>query len=292
MSDNYEIGSGFTDQQLALASWWVRHRIALRDAGYGALVIISVLFWGFTLWTLLDSYIISYPRESRIIQRIAQNQLNLATLQNMAPQPVQSTEVETFATTGNRSDFLVELTNPNALWWAVFTYHFDAEGESTPKRQGYILPQSQRYLTELGWPGKMIARSAQLQIDDIRWYHVNPKQVGGDYAAFASARQQLQFKDVEYKNNLQIGNQAIGQTSFTLTNPSGFGFWEVGVTAVVFRGNTPAGVTRIQLKEIKPGESRPVTIHWFDNLPGITKTDLRADVNILDAQSYLPTEKF
>lgn len=292
MPDDYVIGSGLSEQELGLASWWVRHRIALRDAGYGALVILSALCWGYVLWILLDSYVISYPREQRIAQHIANDQLNLSTLQNMAPQPVQSTQVETFPTTGNRMDFLVELTNPNPLWWAEFTYHFNADGDNTPQRQGFILPQSQRYVTELGWQGKTVARAAQLQVDDIRWHHVNPNQVQNDYASFAANRLQLQFKDVKYENNLQIGNRTIGQTSFTLVNTSGYGFWDVDVTAVVFRGGSPAGVTRVNLQQVKPGESRPITIDWFDNLPGITRTDLRADVNILDPNSYLPSEKF
>lgn len=291
MSD-YVIGSGLSEQDLKLASWWVRNGHSLKKIGQLALIIFSVVCWGYGLWSFLDAYAISYPRESRITQHIAQNQLNADSLNALTPQPVQSTEVNIFQTTGNRQDFLVQLSNANPEWWAEFDYHFDADGEPTPTRKEYILPNSQRYVTETGWKGKAYARNAALQVENVQWHRIIPSEVNGNYENFFSQHQQLQMNDIKYQNDLTVGAQTIGRTTFTLVNPSGFGFWEVNITAILARAGNPVGVTTVTEREIKPGESRPVTIDWFENLPGISRSELQANVNILTPKSYLPSGRF
>ena len=292
MSDQHVIGSGFTDQELALASWWVRHQPTVKRLGYGALIGASTLLWGYTLWTLLDSYIISEPRESRIIQRMVQNTVASGAFEAAAPQPITPSEVTLMPGTDNRQDMLIQLSNANTKWWAEFTYYFADQGGETPRHKTYILPNSQRYLTELGWKGKNALTSPQVVIEDIKWHRLDPNKVDKDYTAFSQKRLQFTFDDVSYKKDLLIGTQQVGQTNFILNNPTGYGFWSTQVTILLYRADSLAAFTTIDLKEIKPNESRPITINWFDNLTGISKTEIRADVNVLDPAAYLPGQRF
>lgn len=280
-----------TEGELKIASFWVRRRQLLKSILFGTLIGISILTWGWVLWSLTDAYIISYPRESRITQRIAQNQLTLDSLTTSAPQQIQTSSPLVLPGTDNRSDILVELTNPNPLWWADFTYRFEVGGTVTEPRQGYILPQDRRLLTELGWNGGR-ARSATLRVEDLHWHRVDPAAVNRDYATFREERMQLAFTDVTYKNDLTIGTQSVGQTSFVLENPSGFGFWNVELTIILYRGATPVAINTITEREVKPGEKRPITVQWYENVSGVTKTDIRPSVNLLDQNAYLPSERF
>lgn len=289
MSDNHIIGSGMGDQDLRMASFWVRNHLLLRRLGYGSLMVIGGITWLFVLWTLLDAYAISYPRESRIPLRIMQNQLAASGLAAVAPKPIQPSETSVFTGTDGRQDFLVELTNNNEHWWIEFDYHFDASGELTPTRHGYVLPSDRRTLTELGFASKTKSRTARLIVEDIRWHRVNPAEVGGDYKPFADLRRQFRFEDISYNHDLKIGEQTVGQSAFTFVNDSAYGYWGVELTVVLFRGDTPVGVTTIERRQVRPGESIPVSINWFENPAGITKTDVRASVNILDPNAYLPT---
>lgn len=292
MPQDYNIGSGMSERQLQLSTFWVRRRLLLRNLGYGTLVAIGALSWGWVLWGLVDAYIISYPRESRITRLIAQNQVTLNSLTATAPQQVQSSTPLILASTDNRSDILVELTNPNPQWWAEFTYRFEVDGTVTPERKGYLLPQDRRYVTELGWRTGGRARNATLQVDNVRWHRVDPSIVGNDYSAYREERVQMSFTDVTFRRDLTVGTQNISQTSFVLENPSGFGFWEVELTVILYRGSTPVAMNTIKEREIKPGEKRPITVQWYENLSGVTKTDIRPSVNILDPSVYLPTERF
>jgi len=292
MPESYNIGSGLTEQQLKLANFWMRNGAAIKKAGYGLLIAFSIVTWGYALWVVLDTYAISYPRESRIPSVIAQNHLTEAALQAAIPEPVRPTDVSIFQNTDSRQDFLVQISNSNPTWWAEFDYSFDTQGETTPVRHGYILPLSQRYLTELGWKGQAAARSATFKVANIAWHRIDQAAVGNDYSTFLAKRWQLAFDDIDYKNNLKIGDKTVGQSNFTLRNPSAYGFWSVDLNIVLYRLGNPVAVTTVNVKDIKPGESRPMSINWFDNPTSVSKTEIQPNANILNPSVFLPSTRF
>lgn len=289
MPDEHVIGSGLTDQELKVANFWVRNRYLLRRIGYWILGVIGGLSWLFVLWSLLDAYAISYPRESRIPRRILQNQLAVDGLTASAPKQITPSQTYVFQAPDNRLDFLVEIMNPNTTWWAEFDYAFDNAGERTPTRKGYILPSSKRYITELGYASTNRARSGRLIVENIQWHRIDPSAVGRDYAAFSSNRLQFRIDDPTYTRDLTVGTQVVGQSKFTLVNESAFGYWNPQITVVLFRGSAPVAATTLQRSDIRAGESVPMTVNWFENMAGISKSDIRVDVNILDPKAYLPT---
>lgn len=194
-----------------------------------------------------------------------------------------------FDATDGRQDVLVEILNPNATWWAEFDYQFELSGERTPMRKGYVLPNGRRYLTELGFTPETRGRTARLVVENVRWMRVDPSAVGGNYAAFADARLQFRTENPTYTRDLTIGTTPVGQSTFQLVNDSAFGYWNPSVTVVLYRGTTPVGVTTVQPPLIRPGETVPMTINWFESLAGVSRTDVQVNVNILDRGAYLPT---
>jgi hypothetical protein len=289
MSEDHIVGSGLTEQELKLASFWVRNGRLLRRIGYASLIAFASILWLFVLWTLLDTYAISYPIESRIPRIILQNQLAVDGLRITAPRPIEPSQATVFDTTEGRQDVLVEIMNPNDSWWAEFDYHFDLNGEQTPAQKGFVLPSGRRYLTELGFEAKTRGRTARLVVENVLWHRVDPTAVGGSYAAFADTRLRFHADDATYARDLTIGTKTVGQSTFSLVNESAFGYWSPSVTVVLFRGDAPAGVTVIKRAQIRPGETVPMTINWFDNIAGVSRTDVQVNVNILDPSVYLPT---
>ncbi|MEK7473284.1 MAG: hypothetical protein AAB668_00940 [Patescibacteria group bacterium] len=289
MADNHIIGSGLTERQMRLASFWIRNRPLLKRIGYGSLIAFASVCWLFVLWSLLDTYAISYPRESRISRVILQNQLALAGLQTSAPRPIEPSQATIFDTTLGRQDVLVEIINQNETWWAEFDYQFDLSGERTSMRRGYVLPNGRRYLTELGYEPQTRGRTARLIVENVRWMRVDPTAVGGSYPTFADTRFQFHTDNIAYTRDLTIGTQTVGQSTFSLVNDGAFGYWNPSVTVVLSRGTTPVGVTTIQLAQIRAGETVPMTINWFNNLAGVSRTDVQINVNILNPAAYLPT---
>ena len=281
-----------TEQELRLAGWWVRNHQRIATIIRWALILLNIVFWCFVLWSLLDAYIISYPREARIPRLIAENQLAVSGLQATVPKPLLPSDVNVFEISGGRKDFLVQLSNSNETWWAEFEYRFRIGDVMSESQKGFILPKSQRYLTQLGSDIATTSKNAQLVIENIQWRRVDPWAVDRNYAAFAANRLQFEFDDITYRRDLKIGTQTVGQTSSTFSNVSPYGYWNVDITVILYRGTTPAGVTTIGKEQVSPGAKSPIIINWFDNLSGITKTQITADVNILDPKVYQPTSGF
>jgi hypothetical protein len=290
MSD--DASGRFSSGELAMANWWVRNHWKLRRAGFAALSILAILLWLYIGWTLLDTYAISYPRESRISTQIAQNQLQMAKLQQDVPENLNIGSTSVANATDRRMDMYTEVDNPNPMWWAELTYRFNLAGEDTPERTGFVLPGRSITLAELGYAPKSAGgRSADLTIDDIRWHHVDPSVVGNDVDGYLTSRMNFQISKPTF-DSVPIGKKTVGQTTFTLTNASSFGYWSVDLYVRLYRGGSQSAITRLTVQQLKPGEVRPINITWTDPLPGITKTDVEFVVNPLDSSVYLPTTRF
>ncbi|MBU1032683.1 MAG: hypothetical protein ABII13_00405 [Patescibacteria group bacterium] len=283
----------FSSGELKLASFWVRNRSLFVRTGYGFLIALNVVLWAYVLWGILDAYAISYPRESRITQKIIENQIAEQSLQGDRPVNIQTTNVTVFETTDNRLDMVVDVTNSNKSWWAEFNYRFNISGEQTSLRSGFILPNSQIALTELGFkPTAPGGRAAQLIVDDIRWHRIDPAMVGASYEEYADKVFKVGFENIDFQTDLIIGTQRIGRTSFDIVNPGSYGYWNMGLVIKLYRGTRVLGVNNITLKNVAPGETRHVELDWFDQFPTVTQTEIIPVVNLLDQNNFLPTEYF
>lgn len=287
------IGGGFTEGELKVASFWVRHQALLIKIVYGGLLTLSILCWGYALWVILDTYAISYPRESRFTQEITSNQLALASLEQDRPQNIQTSNVLVLPTTDSRFDMAIDLDNPNEQWWADFTYRFLLSGEQTPSRTGFIMPTSKTTITELGYsPKARGGAQAQFSVESIRWHRLDPKQVKNRYKEYENDHFNVAFENVKFDGTLVVGSKQVGVTSFDLINRGSYGYWSLDLVIKLYRGSTVIALNKINIQHLTPGETRHIDINWYDKLPAVTKTELIPVVNFLDSATYLPTEKF
>lgn len=285
---------GFTEGELRVASFWVRRRVQIERWVRIGLVVLILLTWAYVIWTLLDAYVISFPRESQLTQEIAQNQLDLEGLNRDQPQGLQTDSVAVFQNTDDRIDLAMDLANTNEQWWAEFRYRFNVSGETTLWRSGFIMPTTKSVLTEIGFkPKTRGGTSAQLEVDNLRWHRVDPTFVGGlRYTDFALNRFNVRFDAITYDTTLVIGTKTIGRSSFDVINRGAFGFWSTDLVIKLKRGNTVVGVSRVTVERLQPGEKRHIELDWFEAIPQVTQTEIIPMVNLLDQDSYLQTEQF
>ncbi len=290
--ENYE-GRGFTEGELKAANWWVRNELRIWFWVRFTLIAFNVLVWGYSGWGLLDAYAVSYPRESRITTEIASNQKVLDRIMEDRPENVGTSQVLVFSGTEKRLDVMVDVQNPNPFWWVEFNYYFNVSGEQTPTRQGFVMPNSTITLTELGFkPQTMGGRYGQLVVDNIRWHRVEPDQVNGDYALFADQRfGGVKVQNVKYDSAAPDLGRPASITSFDVVNRGAYGFWSIDYVVKLMRGSTVVGVNKVNVRELKPGETRHIELAWFETLTSVNKTDIQPVVNLLDQNSYLPSTR-
>lgn len=293
MAVNSATGRGFTEGELQAASWWVRNRITIRRWFRITLIALNVLVWGYVGWGLLDAYAISYPRESRLTLEIASNQQNLNRLMQDRPTNVGTSAVKVFATTDDRIDIAVDIENSNQDWWVEFSYKFSVAGEQTPARQGFVLPGELTTLSELGFESSSPnVRVAQLLIDNIRWHRIEPSEVEYDYQKFINKRfGDVTVRNVNFERQVRTGGQTASRTGFEVVNNSAYGFWSIDYIIKLKRGNTLVAINKINIRELKPGETRQVDLFWYDTITSVTKTEIMPVVNLLDPNAYLPSNR-
>lgn len=287
MSADYSTGSTLSDRDLELASFWVKHRTAVRRAGYGSLIALASILWAFVLWSLLDAYAISYPVESRIPRRILQNQNALAPLFLKGPSPIRPADVVTFSNTDGRVDAMVEIENSNDVWWAEFDYAFAFGDQRTATRRGFILPGTRRFLVEPG----ITASGAQpeLVIENLSWKRITPNQIGNSLETFLETRQPT-VADVTYARDQAVGTQVVGRSTFNVINSTAYSYYDPEFVVVLLRGGSPAAVTRITKNRLNAGETAPFDIQWYDQPAGITETIVQPEINYLNPASYIRPE--
>lgn len=288
-----ETYSGFTSGDLQYANWWVRNKLKIIFWARTLLIGSNVIVWGYCFWGLLDAYAISYPRESRITVEIAENQKILDRIEQDRPHNIGTSQVLVFSGTEDRLDVMVDLENPNDQWWVEFSYRFNVSGQQTPSHQGFILPSSQTTLTELGWkPKAKGARSGQLLVENIRWHRVRPDEVENNYSEFIRKRfGGVGLERVRFDIAAPTDGPALSRTTFDIVNRGAFGYWSIDYIVKLKRGSTTVAVNQINIRDLKPGETRPVELYWSDKLSGITKTEIIPIINLLDRSSYLPSDR-
>lgn len=274
-----------SDSDLKTAAWWVKHKLALRRAGYGTLIALSVGFWGYTLWSYLDAYVISWPRESRIPLLITQQVVPASALLSVAPQALQPAQTQTFAGTDGRLDFLDAITNPNTSWLARIQYRFKIGEQATESQTVTILPQSTRPLAQIGWKG---TGTGELDVQSIEWQKIPLKYVKGNYEVYAAERQDLTVTEPTFS----VNPQNVGQSDFSITNHSGYGYWHVPLVITLLRQGTPVAINQIDVQSLKPSETRRVNLQWFEEVGGgIDKVEVQPYLDILDPAAYLPSDR-
>ncbi len=286
LSSSRSIGSGQSSQELAFASWFVRHDLALRKFGYRALIALCVLTWGYSLWTLFDAYALSYPRENRIPARIASLFIHENANEMAAPREIEIGGTLTFTANG-QEQMLAPVNNPNALWWADVRFRFRDGALETPLQTATLLPSDTRLLTELGWNKARLA-SPSLSIESVTWKRIDASVVGPDgYAAFAQQRVQLLADQPRYEGTIEIEGKRLGKSTFLLRNPSGYTYRNVEILTMLYSNESLAGIQKLVLPRVEAGSSQTISQVWPDNPAGITRVEPKLFLNVLAPEAFV-----
>ncbi|MBI4133409.1 hypothetical protein HY478_02230 [Candidatus Uhrbacteria bacterium] len=275
-----------TERQLKLAYWFVTHKQALVRIGLGILIVFDVLTVGFGLYGVADYFLISWNRDLALRRELADARVSHEVVRRFAPQPLLPREVDVFTSGPGRFDFLASLENPNDDWYATFRYQFVAGTEVTSEREGFILPHEEKYLGQFAQELPGVPRAAEFRLTDLLWRRVE-RHVIRDYDSWSRDRLSLALSNVVHTSTLRL-DQVIGRTSFDIANRTGFGYWRVGLFVVLLRGNSPVGANYITLDNFDAASNRHVDVNWFEALPTVSTVDIRPEVNIFDADAYMP----
>ncbi len=288
-----EMSGGLSERELQIASFWVRNELILGKMLRGGLIAFSVLLFGYSIWGILDAFVISYPREKIIPQQIALNNQLMAGLESDRPGQISWGEPTVFANTDNRLDMFAEVSNPNPQWWADYSYRFTVAGEDTVTSTGYVMPSDVQIISALGFkPTTPGARSATLVVENIRWHRVKPAVTAEKYENFKKEHFDITAEKITFDPNIKLGTKTVSMSHITLVNNTAWGYKEVELIVKLVRGSQPAAFSKIIIANVQPNEHRDISITWFDAPVSVQNTEVVTQMNALDDDAYVSTEHF
>ncbi len=272
-----------------LSSWWVENRARVRQAGLGLFFAVDFALVAFAGWTFLDSFAVSYARERLAVAEMVaygQEDLNARTRAEAAV-PLDVGSVTVLPLGDGASDVHVPLVNSNTDWWAEVTYAFRAGENVTPSKTTFVLPGREKHLVAYNVKELGGGRSAELDIQDVRWRRVD-RHMTGDPSVWLEDRLGMAIENPTFQTDIPLDGKTIGRASFTVKNTTAFSYYDVPFTVLLRRGSSVVGVNGTTLVSLDAGASQEVALNWFGALPAAGTVEVVLDLNPFDVGVYKP----
>ncbi len=271
--------------------WWVEHRAFLRKLAYGFFIVVEGLLFLFVLWTMLDSFAVSYEDDEREVAKVvAYGQTDLHGYTSArAADPIDQEQVLVFGIGDNRYDFLAQLNNPNSDWWVEFTYSFAFDAGSTTPVRGFLLPLQVKPVVSLAVMSQTPVREAQLELTDVRWHRIDHHEIS-DYATWQEDRLRLIITDATFSKETGFENDVFGKTTFTIYNNTAYSYFDPQFLVLLRRGSAVVGVSKATVASLGVGERREISLNWFGTLPSASSVEVIPDIHLFDPDVYQQLE--
>jgi len=292
---NYE---DLTEKELKFGYWFITHKLLLRKILIIFLIVLSVGLFTYAIYGLVLELVVYGQSFDLALKSLPQNLVNLSGYRAKAQaKNLQISSITVIAGAGERYDMVAKVKNPNPQWTVEsFEYQFitgideidltNDKSAPNPERvkKTFILPGEEKYLVDLAIKSKKRISQVRLDITNIRWRRIP------DFASIQREKYRFEISEVNFipASSAEIsGKLPISQVTFKVANKSAYSFWNVGFYIILFKGSAISGANYITIDQFLSGETRPVSVNWFETLPNITQVQVVPEVNILDKSVYM-----
>lgn len=282
MSGGLNSIGGVTESELRWSDWWVNHRDQVRKAAIGVFIAVDVALLGFGLWGFADWLALGGLKEEQAIRQMTGP--NYARFGGVGLQEVQVGAPFVLPGGVDKVDILAPIENPNTLFWAEVEYHFVIGGVEQSSLRTFVLPGQAKYLVHLGAPAAS-GSGVELKIDRRLWHRAGT--FGADsLQSVYDTRLDVRGENPVFVPADPLATTPVSSAKFTLANHTAFGYYDVDLLVLLYRGDSIVGVGKVSVDRIAAGEKRPMELFWYQLLPQVTKVEVVPDINIYDESVY------
>lgn len=282
LNGGFESAGAATEKELRWSQWWVDHKEQVKKAGLGVFIAVDTLMLGFGLWGFVDWLAFGGLREEQMIRQMTSSDYGRFT--SLALEEIQIGAPIVLSGGVGKIDILAPVENRNDAFWAELEYRYLVGGTEQPLRKAFVLPGQTKYLSELGASSSSGA-SVELRIEKRVWHRVD-LQGAASAAAFAETRLNIRAANPSYAPSDPLATVPSSSATFTLVNESAFGYYDVQLLVLLYRGDTVVGVNQAKVETLAAGEKKRMEIFWYQLLPQVTKVEVVPDINIYDPYAY------
>ena len=272
-----------SERQIGFRLWLINHYRQIRTVITVVLIGISSIFWGYTIYGILDFWLITGPKEQQALAELSAELVNPEAVTANRAEDLIVGEPEVFGEAG-KYDLAVKVGNPNAKWYVEFDYQFSGLSAEQPVRHGFALPGEEKYLISLALPEQSQPSGVAVTFKNVKWHRINAHQIP-DYEKWGLDHLNFKISDKDFTTS---GDKlTFNQLNFKIRNMTAYGYYNVDVGILLFRGSNLQGVNYISLDSFIAGEERNVSLQWKDSTLSPTEVQIQPTVNVFDPTIYM-----
>jgi hypothetical protein len=274
-----------SEKQLKFAYWFVTHKILLKRIFFVVSFTISSLLLLYGIYGFVDYFLISGPKERKLISQLPKTLINQEVIYRQRAQSLEILNTYLLPSAG-KYDIVAKIRNPNDKWYAEFDYNFLVDGKEVGARKSFILPKEEKFVFELAFEAPQGAKTVSLSINNIQWRKINPHQIP-DYSEWAKVHLNFPVFDISFDGAVKTDQKIFSEANFKVTNSTAFDFWQVNFKVILYRGPVIAGVNFVTVDRFYVGERRGLVARWYEPIFGVTRVEVYPEVNVFDKKNYI-----
>lgn len=273
--------------RLKTSYWYVTHKPQLRRVLIGFLIALSIGLYGFSIYRALMMLVVEGPAYRALLQSIPTYYVDHAAFRQIQkPRPVEILAFDATTSNNERYDFIAKVLNPNENFVARKAVFQLVNGSQVVAEKTIIIyPGESRYVAMFGQATS--GASPVLRLASVSWLRVH------DFINYSSPRLNFEINNISFKPTGESGVHGqlpVSTLDFTVTNKTAYSYWNVGLYMVLIGSGTVSGANYTTLDQFKSGETRQVSMKWYEALPPVAGVEVLPEIDILDPASYMPVE--
>lgn len=185
-------------------------------------------------------------------------------------------------------DVYAVLENPNAEWYATFTYAFSDSVSAAPVASA-IMPGEEKYLLALNVASATKPSGVTVTVDDVVWHRVDRHAVANT-AEFLVEHANFTVSESTYDDSLAFDSTKVGVSTFTITNNTPYGYYSPSFVVLLKNNGAVVAINQISVAQFTAGSTREVSVRWFGDVPGTGSVEVIPAINYFDESEYADPE--
>lgn len=269
-----------SDSQLNLAYWLVGQKIIFKKILLGLFIAFDIFFIGWSFYGLVKIFL----EKPFVWQQVAIN----------FPPPPQNLEVNEIIVLSlgkNHYDLIAKIHNPNDKITATyFDYQFTDSNFTGKLMPGFILPNEEKEIVELGIESETPLTAPNLEFFNIKWLRIGKVMPTQEYEDFKQSHLNLEIKDKVFvpASESDISQKIpVSKSAFTIANNTAYSYYNLGLLVTLYSNGNLVGANYYSLNNFLSGETRKVDLNWTQVLSRNIEIRVEPEVNIFNENAYI-----
>ncbi|OGH71743.1 MAG: hypothetical protein A2921_00060 [Candidatus Magasanikbacteria bacterium RIFCSPLOWO2_01_FULL_43_20b] len=280
----------FSNRELKLGVWYLKHKLLLQKIGLRLLIVWCVVTVGYSFGYWLYYFSYGYFQDQKMAGNLAREIPNHAVVNALFnAKDLQVGRIEVYNSVSELFDFTAQVKNPNSRNTARVTYKFVYNGGETALAQTMLLPMSERPIVYFGQKSDIYPTAPRLVIEKVEWKRVGAEEVP-DIGAFLAERLNFTMENFVFTKASQITGTLNHQIEFDLFNDSAYGYWEPKFYVELIDGVQTVGTIYLVVPKFKAGEMRHIDLRSLVDTLDVSEVKIWPAFNPFDQAAYLKVE--